>query len=400
MSVLQLAPPTHGPAALDLAVPQLSLLYDGLLTDTMTSICARTGSMATDVRLDYLEYAPHASLVLQVSADVDGRRRSVVLRTGAAVNSQVRETGVCVPELNGVAHWLPSDPSLPLMRATSRELHGLLPSSAAPTSPGDRAEGPARVLAYVPSRRATLSLEPYVLKSYATSQAFERARAAMDLLSDGRDLPTPRQVAALPEHRTTVQRHVEGTPASLSQAVTLAEHAGRLARRLHDSERRSTVRRDPAAQLRDARTAVEVLAAVLPDQAGRARALLRRLAAAAPTGLRLVLSHGDFTIDQLLLTDEGLVVTDVDNACQAPAALDIASFAANLVSGRTGDDERAYAVLSGLMAGHGAPPALAWHFAVALLRRCDRPFRRWKKRWPEKACNILAMAEEVGAWCD
>jgi hypothetical protein len=401
MSVLTVAPPTAGRAEARARVAGPALLHDGLLAETLTRAYARSGSVVTEVRVGYLEYHPGASLVVQVSAVVDGHPRSAVVRTGDAVTPAVRGSGRWLPELAGVVHWLPSDPSLPLVASTARELYALLPHSLRATRQPAGPDTPARVLAYVPGRRATLALEPYVLKTYASSAAFETARAAMALLGDGRELPTPRQVTALPACRATVQHHVTGTPAGLPQAVALAEPAGELVRRLHRSERRASVRRDPVAQLRDAREAVDVLGAVLPDQRERAGDLLARLAGAAPTDLPLVLSHGDFTIDQLLVTgDGGLVVTDVDNACQAPAALDLASFAANLVSGRDGDDERAYAVLSALVASHGAPPGLAWHFAVALLRRCDRPFRRWKKRWPQKSLNILTMAEEVSTWRD
>jgi len=141
---------------------------------------------------------------------------------------------------------------------------------------------------------------------------------------------------------------------------------------------------------------VDVISAVLPDQADRAGRLLDRLARTAPVGLPMVLSHGDFSVDQLLLTEIGdLVVADVDNCCAAPAALDIARFAANLVSGRDGDLEHARSVLDAMVASYGTPPGLEWHFAAALLRRCDRPFRRLKKRWPEKVVAILDAAEEA-----
>jgi hypothetical protein len=403
MSILTTMSPPQSRVVADPAVPALSLLFEGTLTETMARLCAGAGSAPTDVRVSYLEYSPGASLVLQVSAVVDGRGRSAVIRTGAAVTDAVRTSGSPIPELGGVLHWLPADPALPLVRARAAELYALLPESVTPRSMshGVVADRPARLLAYVPGRRATLALDPFVLKSYASRPHFEAARAAMALLGDGAELPTPGHVLSLPGHLTTVQRHVGGTPAALSQAVPLAGPAGDLLRRLHASGRRAGVRRDPATQLRDARTAVEVFGAVLPEHRERARRVFSRLVASAPSDLPLVLSHGDFTIDQLLLTDDGgIVVTDLDNACQAPAALDVASFAANLVSGRAGDDERAYAVLAALAGSHGTPPGLAWHFAVALLRRCDRPFRRWKKRWPQKSVNILDMAEEVSTWCD
>jgi hypothetical protein len=46
---------------------------------------------------------------------------------------------------------------------------------------------------------------------------------------------------------------------------------------------------------------------------------------------------------------------------------------------------------------YGTPPGLEWHFAAALLRRCDRPFRRLKKRWPDKVIAILDAAEAAAS---
>ena len=386
------------PTLVDADLPQLALLRDGLLAETLTRVCEAPRSVADDARVIYLEYAPGASLVLQVSAMVDGQHRSAVVRAGSAVTHAVRSTGAAVAGLGAVVHWLPSDPSHPLLGATSRELYELMPEALRPTRSAD-GDDPATVLADVPGRRATLALPPYVLKSYASVAAFETAHAAMMLLGDGTEIPTPRRVTSLPAHRATVQRHVSGTPAGLRDALALTAPVGPLLRRLHASERTAAVRRDAASQLRDARRAVDVLGAVLPDQRDRATALLTRLADTAPTGLPLVLSHGDFSIDQLLVTGDGsLVVTDIDKACQAPAALDVASFAANLMSGRPGDAEHAYAVLDALAASHGSTPGLGWHFAVALLRRCDRPFRRLKKRWHEKSVAILDMVEDVSSW--
>jgi hypothetical protein len=98
---------------------------------------------------------------------------------------------------------------------------------------------------------------------------------------------------------------------------------------------------------------------------------------------------------QLITSTHGVVVTDVDMLCQAPAAYDLASYAANLVSGRPGDEAHAEAALTAVVAAHGHVPALRWHLATALLRRCDRPFRRAKKQWPDRATSILDLAESV-----
>jgi hypothetical protein len=345
----------------------------------------------------HVDYTPGVSLVVRATAGVDGLRRSAVIRAGAAVTDVVRATGTPLPGSGAVLHWFPSDPALPLLGASTRALHALLGDRDTGPAHSGLADGRPTVLAYVPGRRATLGVAPYVVKTYASVDAFRRARAAMELLGDDTRLPTPGVVKALPRHRATVQHHVPSTPLARRQALLVSAHAGRLLHGLHGSNRRAIARRDPAMQLLAAREAVDVVSAVLPDQAARARRLLARLVETAPTGLPMVLSHGDFSVDQFLMTTEGdLVVADVDNACQAPAALDIARFAANLVSGRAGDGDHARSVLDALASGYGsAPPGLDWHFAVALLRRADRPFRRLKKTWPDKVSAILGLASDA-----
>jgi len=89
-------------------------------------------------------------------------------------------------------------------------------------------------------------------------------------------------------------------------------------------------------------------------------------------------------------------VLDFDEACLAPRALDVTSYAANLVSGRPGDLARADAALASLLDGYGAPPqALHWYLAAALLRRAPSPFRLHKRNWLHRTEAIVAAAEAV-----
>jgi aminoglycoside phosphotransferase (APT) family kinase protein len=107
-------------------------------------------------------------------------------------------------------------------------------------------------------------------------------------------------------------------------------------------------------------------------------------------------SHGDFNISQLLDMEGAYALLDFDEACLAAPGLDVASYAANLVSGRPGDLGRADAALDALLDGYGErPEALEWHYAASLLRRAPSPFRLHKKRWPERLESIVAAAEEV-----
>jgi hypothetical protein len=395
MTALATRPARATPLA-DPHVPALELLDSERLENVLTEVLAGAADV-TNAEVEYLEYSPRAALVLQASADVNGVRRSAVVRAGRAACRVARETGKSVRGMQAVVHWLPFDPHLQLLAVAPPAVADLLSSSECASLPVSD-EVSLKVLSYVPGRRATFALEPYVVKTYGSKPTFKAARAAQHLLGDGVDLPTPRAVGALPTYRMTVQRHVTGTPADRSDAVAHAGTARHLIDRLHASSRAALVRRDPQAQLRGAESAIDTLAAVLPSEAPRARRVFKRLVETAPVGLPLVLSHGDFTIDQLLVDPAGyLTVTDVDNACQAPAALDVASFAANVMSGRTGDVENADAVLDELLAWGAPPPAVEWHYAVALLRRCDRPFRRLKKRWPDKATAVLDHAETVCA---
>lgn len=139
-----------------------------------------------------------------------------------------------------------------------------------------------------------------------------------------------------------------------------------------------------------------VLRAVAPADGARAARLLARLEATAAAPGRLVPSHGDCNVGQLLDHDGELGMLDFDAACAAPAALDLASYAANLVSGRPGDLDDTLHALDELCAGYGGrPDGLRWHLAAVLLRRSDRSFRRLKRTWPERTTALVDAAERV-----
>ncbi len=388
---------TAPPAPRDPHLPALDLLDGGRLTESLLDAGVVSGNV-TDARVVYVEYTPGKSVVLQADLEIDGHRRAAVLRAGTAGCRVARATGASVPSVGGVLHWLPADPYVRMPAAASDLAHSPWFAARRPGTGPDLADGELEMLSYVPGRRATFGVGPYVVKTYGTEARFALARDAQRLLARGRELPTPRAVGALPDQRMTIQRRVDGLPAGRHRAARLGAAAGDLVDRLHGSTRTARVRRGPWAQLGAAHCAVTTLAAVAPDEAARSHHLLHRLTEAVPAGLPMVLSHGDFSVDQLLVDPRGtLTVTDVDNACQAPAALDLACFAANVMSGRAGDAEHSEAVLEELLVGRVAPPAVEWYYAAALLRRCDRPFRRQKKHWPEKSSAILDHVERACA---
>ena len=143
---------------------------------------------------------------------------------------------------------------------------------------------------------------------------------------------------------------------------------------------------------------------MLPELGDRLDALVRRLGGALPAGLPLVPAHGDFHVDQLLVRDGDIAVVDFDELCVAAPALDLATYAADVVRGRAGDLERVQAVLEPLLEGYGArPDALDWHLAAAVLARAAHPFQRqvragasaWRRPSPSRR-RALARALVTG----
>ena len=96
-----------------------------------------------------------------------------------------------------------------------------------------------------------------------------------------------------------------------------------------------------------------MIVAVAPDLRGLVEPLVHRLERSLPTALALRPAHGDFHVDQLLLDDDGLAVIDFDQMCLAPPALDLATYAADVVRGRGTDAEAIEAVLAPLLDGYG-----------------------------------------------
>jgi hypothetical protein len=89
-------------------------------------------------------------------------------------------------------------------------------------------------------------------------------------------------------------------------------------------------------------------------------------------------------------------VIDLDGLCLAPPALDLATYAADVVRGRGADSGAIAAVLDPLIDGYGGPPPdLEWHLATAILTRAAHPFQRQADGWQNRVRNMVAAAEAV-----
>jgi hypothetical protein len=397
----------------DRAVPQL---HDMLHPDAMAAVLERSlrgGATVDELKPTLIDYRPGSGASVAYKVTVAGESHTAVANAGSvlcseAVRTDARraiaralgrsESPIARPltydvGLGALVQWYPLDLAMPVLARPLPELLRLVARSGIAIDPE---AGPSRTLLYRPGQRAVVRAGDIVLKAYAEDVSF-RAGVAGLRIAGGLDIGRgPQLHGALADLRLTVQAALDGDPVPRARADEVAPTAGTMLRVLHEAEVPGLDAAPPRAMLEEAARGAALTARVAPELARRVRNLLARLEEHAPAPSALVTSHGDFNISQFLDLDGALAILDFDEACLAPAALDVASYAANLVSGRDGDLARADAALEALLGGYGErPDDVGWYFAALLLRRAPSPFRLHKKRWPERLQAMVAAAEEV-----
>jgi Ser/Thr protein kinase RdoA (MazF antagonist) len=154
------------------------------------------------------------------------------------------------------------------------------------------------------------------------------------------------------------------------------------------------------------REAADALAALRPDVAALAAALVRDLLERRPDGADdLVLLHGDVHPKNAIFTGDRVTLIDVEDVATGPAAADLASLLAGLdylvIAGRL--DQAAHGELSdAFLTGYDrvlARPRLAslrWHRAAALLvERAYRAVTRLRPLGLQHLNALLSHAQRV-----
>jgi ATP-binding cassette, subfamily B, bacterial len=395
----------------DPALPQMDRLLDpGAVAAALQRSLGGEAELA-DVEVGRVVYAPGERLAVHYTCRVDRDRHDVVVTRVAntdlaavtrkpryeemarlaARRSPARAPLRYDPALDALVTWLPLDPRLPALLEPPRLLVGRLAAAGVPVPEG---AGEPRRIGYKPRARAVLRLDGHVLKAYGRTSQFEAARAGLVAAASEADVRTAAFEAAFPELRLTVQTAVDGvTPGT---AADVAGAAGALVRRLQRSPVGGLAAAGCERELAAAARKAAVVRAVLPHLGERLDALLARLSQALPPARRPVAAHGDFHVDQLLERHGELLAIDFDQMCLGPPALDLATYAADVVRGREGDAEAIEAVIEPLLDGYGARPEhFDWHLAAAILGRAAHPFQRQVPGWPERVEATVAAAEEA-----
>ncbi len=401
----------RAPVPRDGALPGLAALLDtGAMAPRLAGALGGEAEL-TDVRLRYLRYKPATNIVVHYDVGLDdGRRHDAIAMTAArgylarraakpenqALASLVHER---VParsslsydeDIGALVQWFPLDLALPALAEPGAVIRSELEAAGASVDP----EWPgATVLAYKPRRRAVLRLGGDVVKFYAKDDEYAAAAHGLQASARLTNVLAPAPGGRLDSRRVTTQRFLPGRQPQPEEA---AEGAGRLLAELHASTPGPLPLAQPGVQLKAAAATAGLISALSDPLGRRAETLLGRLARELPVGLPLVTAHGDFNSRQLLVSHEGLALVDFDALCHAPAALDLATYAAYVVLGDERALERVEGVLDALLTGYGSrPPALEWYLATCILRRSARPFRYFEPDWPQRVAGMLAAAEEA-----
>ena len=399
------------PVPADPVLPQMAQVLDA---DVMAEVLARSlgeDAESPDVRVRELSYKPETNLVVHYDVGVGDDRHHVTAMighndlAGRARKSENQALADMVdgrspaerplsfePAIGALVQWLPLDLSLWALAVPPAHRDRRLRSAGVHTH--GRGEEPM-LLDYRPQSRAVVRLNGHVLKYYATHSSFGAAVAGLEAAAEA-SVGTPGFEASLPELLLTVQSHVAGE--RIESPAVAAVDAGAALARLHAGSPAALREFSPAEQLDTAAVSAELVGRIAPALRPRVETLLARLEATLPGDLDRVPAHGDFDARRLLDGADGLVITDFDAMCGAPAALDVAAYAADLVRGGPADLDAALAVLDLVLEGYAArPEELSWYLATTILRRAPRPFRHQDEQWPERIEAMVAAAERVYA---
>jgi Phosphotransferase enzyme family len=399
----------------DPALPELGHLLE---TERMRPVLQRSlkeglrDAPLEDLRIARVRYQPQQKVAVHYRTTIEGQQQHAVatviadqdlaakvhrpryedMATTVDGRSPASHPVIHDDEVNAIVTWLPFDVKLPGVAAASSELFRKLGAERV-SVPKDEVDQPV-IVGYKPESRAVMRLGDCVLKAYGKDRQFNSALAGLIASSSAPSIPSAGFVGAIADLRLTAQTTVSGT--TPEAAVDAAHEAGAFLRHLQSQRFDGLNSAPPESQLREAERHAFVAGVVVPDLAPRVEELIAGLAGTVPLHLSLAPAHGDFHVDQLIVEGHRFAVIDFDGMCYAPAALDLATYAADVVRGRKRDLEAVTTVLDGLLDAYGTPPdGLSWYLCTAILARATHPFRAQTENWPQRVEAMVDAAEKA-----
>ena len=382
-------------------------------------------------RARYLRYKPGTSCLVAYEVQVSGESVGMYARCHARdqvvkiANSRLRMEvqgplghGLLVDPEAGIAVFVhPNDYEIKSMRKlfegdrTPRRLRRMLPvhphlQSATPVT-----------LRYKPERRYVCKLEaeggpPAVLRMYPEAQFGDIREKSWAFKSNG-DVYVPQVVGDSERYSALAHEWIDGVPLSGAVANDGEQAVGRVASALaalHRQRPRLGVMYSASDYARGMSGACEALAAqdeALGRRAAEQLAVVQGVVNERPW--RSMAVHGDFTADQVLVSDDQVTILDFDRAGYGDPVMDVGAFAGGMISLALANAmpmpsalsvadtfAKAYWQAAGFTDRAGARAFTAG----ALLMTAPEPFRHRLEDWPAATSALLdcvdrALAEEA-----
>jgi tRNA A-37 threonylcarbamoyl transferase component Bud32 len=271
-----------------------------------------------------------------------------------------------------------------------------------------------RPIAYKPQLRYVACLhdgkEAFAVVKCYREKDYAAAKRNAQALTPSRDLRLPRLIsfsdsAALLALEWSVGRSLSEVIGGLSVEKDVLEEVGAALASLHRQEPAGVPALDRKAEAVGLAKVADALSALCPHLGRRARTVARKL------GTRLVdlprqerPLHGDFYTTQVLVSQAGVVILDLDLMVRGDPAADLGNFIAYLIL------ENLRGVLSAsrvadlsdsLISGYRRsaplvrPDRIGLYTAVGLLKRGLKPFRYRQSDWPEQTEALLERLEQL-----
>ena len=426
-----LSPPEADLVRRDRALPGLATVLDPeALLAALAPDLATAEIRSASVR--YVRYKPHTNCLAAYRLELDAPPRLVDLHAKAHrpdapekidkgrrrphVPGQLGPGRIVLEDRALVVWAFPNDPHLRAMRrledgsARSTLLHTVLPDRP------DLWAGTLAPLRYKPERRYvgrldTASGPQAVLKVHAAPRYEGAVRGAASIRSSG-SLRVPRLLGRADAHRLVALEWLPGRllgealgdgGASCAAVAAVGAALGEL----HGQRSVGVSPVEPGAEAAGLLGLARDIAFLCPELARRAHDLAGWLVARLREhGTESQPIHGDFSADQVLLTDDGVAIFDLDRAALGDPAADFGTFAAHLereaLRGRL-SPKQASALRAALLDGYRgstqrqAPSGVDLYTAIALFRLVPEPFRALESDWPERMAAVLEQAAAVAA---
>ncbi len=378
-------------------------------------------------RARYIRYKPQTSCIAAYRVRVDGKKVEMYARCHAMDGSVKVDAflerrprpgplgdGVMIaPDRGVVIHVFPNDRHIRAMRLfesepSRRRMSRILPAHR------DLWRGSLKLLRYKPERRAVARVvrgDPKATLRMYPHATFAAARVRAWAFTSEGSLWIPPVIGDSGRYCTIANEWFEGRSLlEVIQDPTVApDELGRVGEALAQMHRQrpSLQSMHTAGDLCAAIDgSAEMVAALVPALGERVRMLCARLSdALGEYPWRSHAVHGDFTPDQVLLSDNKVAILDFDRAGYGDPLLDLGSFAGSLLV-RQGEGElapeRVDACMDHLMrglCGRAAPDErnLRLFTTCALVRLLPEPFRYRVKNWPKEIATLLENAERMWA---